>query len=131
MKKIIFLIFILVYFFISTEIFASSAKSVVETRVEGEEVEVYQSVETTVDGETVKKESNQPGKLELEMKREGEQKPTVIFSQESNYSSPTINEVVTPIPRKENKLLNYSLITRKITNFFQNIWLNLTKWLKK
>jgi len=125
-------IFLLLLFFIfPTKIFATSAKSVVETRVEGEQVEVYQSVETTVNGETVKKESRQPGRFELEMKKEGDQKPTVIFSQESNYPSSTINEEITPIPRKENKLLNYSLITRKITNFFQNIWLNLTKWLKK
>jgi len=68
---------------------ASSAKSVVETQVEGDKVEVYQSVETTVDGKTVKKESTQPGKLELEMKKEGENEPTVTFSQEEIFPTQT------------------------------------------
>jgi hypothetical protein len=129
MKKIIFLIVVSVYFFLSGRIFASSAKAVVETQVEGGEVKVYQSVETTVNGETIKKESNQPGKLELEMKKAGEGKPTVIFTQESNSSSiPSPEKGVSPI-KKESRTPNYFWF--KIANFFQNIWLNLTKRLKK
>jgi len=70
---------------------ASSARSVVETQVEGDQVEVYQSVETTVDGETIKKESTQPGKLELEIKKEGENEPTVTFSQEEVSEKPPVS----------------------------------------
>ena len=126
MKKIFLLLLFLIF---PAEIFASSAKSVVETQVEGGEVKVYQSVETTVNGETIKKESNQPGKLELEMKKEGEGKPTVIFTQESNSSPiPSPEKGVSPIKR-ESRTPNYFWF--KIANFFQNIWLNLTKWLKK
>jgi len=129
MKRIILIL--LLFFLFSKEILASSAKSVVETQVKGEGVKVYQSVETTVNGETVRKESKEPGKLELEVKKEDNQKPTVIFSQESNYSSSAVNETVVPTSKKENKLENYFLITRKITDFFHHIWLNLTKWFKK
>ena len=124
-------IFLLLLFFIfPTKIFASSAKSVVETRVEGGQVEVYQSVETTVNGETVRKESREPGRLELEMKKEGDQKPTVIFSQEPNSSPASTRKVAVSPIKKEDRPLSYFWFT-KIANLFQNIWLNLTKWLKK
>jgi hypothetical protein len=126
MKKIFLLLLFLIF---PAEIFASSAKSVVETQVGGGEAKVYQSVETTVNGETIKKESNQPGKLELEMKKEGEGKPTVIFTREPNSSPiPSLEKGVSPI-KKESRTPNY--LWFKIANFFQNIWLNLTKWLKK
>ncbi|PJE67530.1 hypothetical protein COU95_01880 [Candidatus Shapirobacteria bacterium CG10_big_fil_rev_8_21_14_0_10_40_9] len=99
MKKL-FLILFLLFFSFSGEVLASpvperyrasSARSVVETQVEGDQVEVYQSVETTVDGETIKKESTQPGKLELEIKKEGENEPTVTFSQEEVSEKPPVS----------------------------------------
>ena len=72
---------------------ASSAKSVVETQVEGDGVEVYQSVETTVNGETVKKESTQPGKLELEMKNNASvQSGAKSIVSTSEESLPVINK---------------------------------------
>ena len=126
MKKIFLLLLFLIF---PAEIFASSAKSVVETQVEGGEVKVYQSVETTVNGETIKKESNQPGKLELEMEKEGEGKPTVIFTQESNSPLAPSPEKGDSSIKKEIRTPNY--LWFKIANFFQNIWLNLTKRLKK
>jgi len=95
-----FLILFLLFFSFSGEVLASpvperyrasSARSVVETQVEGDQVEVYQSVETTVDGETIKKESTQPGKLELEIKKEGENEPTVTFSQEEVSEKPPVS----------------------------------------
>jgi len=126
MKKIFLLLLFLIF---PAEIFASSAKSVVETQVEGGEAKVYQSVETTVNGETIKKESNQPGKLELEMEKEGEGKPTVIFTQESNSPLAPSPEKGDSSIKKEIRTPNY--LWFKIANFFQNIWLNLTKRLKK
>jgi len=99
MKKL-FLILFLLFFSFSGEVLASpvperyrasSARSVVATQVEGDQVEVYQSVETTVDGETIKKESTQPGKLELEIKKEGENEPTVTFSQEEVSEKPPVS----------------------------------------
>lgn len=95
---------------------ASSAKSVVETQVESSgESQVYQSVETTVDGETIKKESNQPGKLELEMKKEDNQEPTVTFSQET--TSPV---AVIPTPTIKKPPV-FSFVVQ-ITDFFQNFF---------
>lgn len=95
---------------------ASSAKSVVETQVESSgESQVYQSVETTVDGETIKKESNQPGKLELEMKKTGENEPTVTFSQETISPAPATS---TPTVKKPPV---FSFVVQ-ITEFFRNFF---------
>ena len=98
MKKIILILFLL-FFGFSGEVLASSAKSVVETQIEGDKVEVYQSVETTVDGETIKKESNQPGKLELES------------------VSPAL---VTPIPTVKKPSVFPFVV--QITEFFRNLF---------
>lgn len=113
MKKIILILF-LVFFSFSGEVLASpdligasSAKSVVETQVEGDKVEVYQSVETTVNGETVKKESTQPGKLELEMKKnDGESKIT--------------SALVTPIPTVKKPSVSPFVV--QISEFFRNLF---------
>ena len=106
MKKIILILFLL-FFGFSGEILASSAKSVVETQVEGDQVEVYQSVETTVDGETIKKESNQPGKLELEMKKNDEE-------------SEVTPALVTPIPTVKKPSVFPFVV--QITEFFRNLF---------
>lgn len=50
---------------------ASKAYSQAETQVEGSDsIQVHQSVETTVNGKTVRKESNQPGKLSIRAEEE-------------------------------------------------------------
>ena len=90
---------------------ASSAKSVVETQIEGEG-EVYQYVETTVNGETVRKESREPGKLELEMKKEGESEPTVSFSQEEVSEKPSVSFI------------------SQIVEFFRKLFSDLTGWFR-
>jgi len=120
MKKL-FLILFLLFFSFSGEVLASSAKSVVETQVESSgETQVYQYVETTVDGETVKKESREPGKLELEMKKTGEGEPTVTFSQEEIFPTQTpIAEARKPI----------SFISQ-IIEFFRGLVRGLTDWFK-
>ena len=84
-----FLLFVILSF--PDQALASSAKSVVETQVEGDDVQVHQVVETTVNGQTVRKESTQPGKLELEIKKEGENEPTVTFSQEEVSEKPPVS----------------------------------------
>mgnify|MGYP001568126838 CR=1 FL=1 len=120
MKKLsAILLLLLVGFSPSGEVLASSARSVVETQVEGDQVEVYQSVETTVDGETVRKESNEPGKLELEMKKTGEGEPTVTFSQEST-------SVTTPTPTPTQKK-SPVFFAQSIIEFFRNLFLGLTR----
>ena len=113
MKKIILF---LLFFSFSGKVLASSAKSVVETQVEGDNVQVHQVVETTVDGQTVRKESTQPGKLELEMKKTGEEdEATVSFSQE------TVSPVsVTPIPKIDKPPAFFFVV--QVTEFFRNFF---------
>lgn len=97
---------------------ASSAKSVVETEVEAGSGQVYQYVETTVNGQTIRKESTQPGKLELEMEKVGESEPTVTFSQETISPSPTPTLKAEESPQ--------SLITR-IINFLKKLFCRLSR----
>ena len=119
MKKFFVLIFLFVFSF-PGQVLASTAKSVVETQVEAGEAQIYQSVETTVNGETVKKESTQPGKLELEMKKTGEAEPTVSFSQETVTPSPFLS----PTPTFQNEKSPVSFIA-PILKFFQNLFSGL------
>ena len=104
---------------------ASSAKSVVETQVEGE-AEVYQRVETTVNGETVIKESSQPGRLEVKMEKTGEGQPTVTFSQESAQIIATPTSTLTlPV-----KLEPLNSLASQIIDFVRKLLDNLTSWFK-
>lgn len=73
-------------------VLASEAYSRVETKIEGEG-SVYQYIETTVNGQTVKKESSQPGRLEFKMQGK-EQEPVASSSViESVVSNPVSNPV--------------------------------------
>lgn len=117
MRKFLIFLFLPLVFSSPKEILASTAKSVVETQVEGE-AEVYQYVETTVDGQTVSKESHEPGTLELEMKKEGENEPTVTFSQETQTSTQT---PILPSPAS---------FVSQIIEFFRNLFSQLTSWFK-
>lgn len=108
MKKLsLILVLLILNFFLSGKTLASSAESVTETQIKGEG-EVYQYVETTVNGETVSKESHEPGKLELKMEKIGEEEPTVTFSQEPASPTP---EATTPV----------SFVSR-IIEFFRNLF---------
>lgn len=119
MKKI-FLILFLLFFSFSGEVLASSAKSVVETQVESSgESQIYQSVETTVDGETIKKESFEPGKLELKMEKTGEGEPTVTFSQETQASTQTPTPTPPPVS-----------FVSQIIEFIKELLSGLTSWFK-
>jgi hypothetical protein len=105
MKKFFLSLLLLFFILLLTfpyGVFASSAKSVVETKVEGENTKVYQSVEATVNGKTVKKESNQPGRIEVEIRNEGEKKSgsTQSFLEEKGdfSSSPIVSSSSEPSP---------------------------------
>ena len=116
MKIFIIFLFILFIFSLPQAALASStAKSVVETQIEGEG-EVYQSVETTVNGQTVKKESREPGTLELEMKQEGNSEPTVSFSQTTNDNpSPTLT------PTSPIQIERLTSLASQITDFVRKL----------
>lgn len=106
------------------EVLASSAKSVVETQVEAGNAQIYQSVETTVNGKTIKKESNQPGKLELEMTKTGEGKPTVTFFEEPQ-------EKITPALTSEfTSEVPPSSFVSQIIEFVRNFFSSLTSLFK-
>ncbi|OGE71994.1 hypothetical protein A2617_04970 [Candidatus Daviesbacteria bacterium RIFOXYD1_FULL_41_10] len=66
MRKI-FLALPVLFLFFPGFAWASTARSSVQTNVQSGNAEVYQSVEVTVNGKTIKKESREPGKLELKM----------------------------------------------------------------
>jgi len=126
MKKFplfLILVFLTSSFSLPKKLLASSATSVVETWVEGE-AKVYQSIETTVDGETVRKESSLPGKMELKMEKTGEGKSTVSFSQ-SSQNLPSLE--ITPQPEKVLKEVSEVKSERplslfsKLFNFFQSL----------
>jgi len=126
MKKFplfLILVFLTSSFSLPKKLLASSATSVVETWVEGE-AKVYQSIETTVDGETVRKESSLPGKMELKMEKTGEGKSTVSFSQ-SSQNLPSLE--ITPQPEKvlkevlEVKSERPLSLFSKLFNFFQSL----------
>ena len=119
MKKFFVLTFLPFFLAFPGQSQASSATSVVETQVEGE-AEVYQRVETTVNGETVIKESSQPGRLEVKMEKTGEGEPTVTFSQEEQSS-------FTPTFAPEQF---WQDLTNPIVEFVKNLLSNLTSWFK-
>ncbi|MFZ5365901.1 MAG: hypothetical protein ACOZBZ_01270 [Patescibacteria group bacterium] len=115
MKNFFLLTFFLFILAFPDQSLASSATAVTESQVEATgDVQVQQVVETTVDGQTVRKESREPGKLELEMKKTGGGQPTVTFSQESAQiiTSPTPTpspkplSLITPIIDFVRKLLD-------------------------
>lgn len=112
-------------FLFALVLIASSAKAVVETQVEAGDAQIYQSVETTVNGETVKKESNQPGRLELEMEKTGEGKPTVSFIQEPQ-------DKTTPTPEGEPASPEIPAVSfvSQIIEFVKNLFSGLTSWFK-
>lgn len=124
MKRIfIFSIWVAIFFF-PGPVVASTASSVVETQVEGENVQVQQVVETTVNGQTVIKESSQPGRLEVKMEKTGENEPTVTFSQTSGNLTPTL------APRLPQLEPLFSL-TGQIRDFVRKLLDNLlTSWFK-
>ena len=128
LKKFLILFLLLAVFSSPGQTLVSSATAVAETQVETTgETQIYQSVETTVNGQTVKKESSQPGKLELKMEKTGEGEPTVTFSQESQeeiLSSPS-SQTITPSPApgsvqktEEGKL---QTIFKPIIDFFRGV----------
>ena len=79
---------------------ASTAKSVVETQVE-EEAEVYQYVETTVNGQTVRKESTQPGEVKVSVK-DGKTETKITTSPSPSLApSPIATYEATPVPQEE------------------------------
>lgn len=133
MKKLCLILFFLFFSFSGEVSASSSAKSVVETQVESSgETQVYQSVETTVDGQTVKKESDQPGKLELEMKKEGEGEPTVSFSQEEQTSftpTPLATGSFSQPSQPGNSLEKFwQDLTNPVAEFVKNLLVILTSW---
>ncbi len=120
----LFLVFLSSPFFLPKTSLASSAASVTETRVGGGEAKVYQSVETTIDGETVKKESSLPGKMELKMEKTGEGKPTITFLQSpKNLPSeitPTPKKILEEVPEVESNQVSF--IFSKLVNFFRGLF---------
>lgn len=123
LKKFFVLTFLLLILAFPDLSLASSATSVVETQVEGE-AQVYSSIETTVDGQTVKKESTQPGKLELKVEKTGESEPTVTFNQEETSPSPTLR------PTPTEKIIAPANFVSQIMEFVQKLLDNLTSWFK-
>lgn len=103
---------------------ASTATSVVETQIEGEG-DVQTSIETTVNGQTVKKESNTPGKLELKMEQSGENEPTISFSQ-TLTSTPTSPTPTPPLVPAETKPFPES-IAASVIDFVKNFLSDLSK----
>lgn len=97
---------------------ASTARSSVESEVQAGQAEIYQSVETTVNGVTVRKESRQPGKLELKMEQNGTGTPSVSFS--SN-----------PQPSISPKITSSKPSRPWAIAFVQNLLANLTSFLAK
>lgn len=121
MKKLSLILLLLVLgFFASGKVLASFSKSVTETYIEEGSGEVYQYVETTIDGQTVRKESTQPGKLELEMKKTGESEPIVTFSQEeiSSLQPTEVSELEREMPDS---------FVAKIIEFFRKLFSSLTR----
>lgn len=133
MKKFAIPILALLFLALPNQSWASSATAISESQVEvGEgQSQVYQSVETTVNGQTVKKESTQPGKLELKMEQTGEGSPTVTFSQEeatsvlggesqeSGTATPPSESVEEP---KEDSEDRQQSIFTTISDFLKTIW---------
>lgn len=130
MRKIEVSILALLFLTLPGQSLASSATAITESQVKvGEgKAQVYQSVETTVNGQTVKKESTQPGKLELEMRKVGEGSPTVTFSQETQEEmittpsqEPTVRDS-SAIPEGENEEGAIQTILLTIQNFFRGFF---------
>ena len=103
----------LLFLAVPRQSWASSATAVTESQIEGMgDVQVYQSVETTVNGQTVKKESSQPGKLELKMEQTGE--ATSVSDVGSATPSPTTE--VEENPQEESEPQS---VFERIVNFFK------------
>lgn len=118
MRKLTIPILALIFLALPGQSLASSAKAVAESEVQAGEAQVYQSVETTVNGQTVKKESTQPGKLELEMKSGGGASPTTTFSQESQESAVSLQDTVTPSPTPD---VGSPSTLQRFVDFFRQI----------
>jgi hypothetical protein len=132
MKKVI--LALLLYSFFSGEALASSAKSVVETQVEGSEnATVYQSVEAIVNGKTIKKESREPGKLEVELKDEnGAESQKIdsspaVFSWENEEPSPSLAPTPTFVPDNSGDGIFFQTLLNSIERFFGALVSNLTR----
>ena len=94
-----FLLFVILSF--PDQALASSAKSVVETQVEGDDVQVHQVVETTVNGQTVRKESTQPGEVKVSVK-DGKTETKITTSPSPSLApSPIATYEATPVPQEE------------------------------
>lgn len=111
-----FLVLSVLFLFFPNLAWASTARSSVETEVQAGNAEVYQSVETTVNGVTVKKESRQPGKLELKMEQTASGSPTVVFS----TSAAAV---------KSRNSSSFSLMT-PVIEFVKQLFDNLSSFLK-
>lgn len=115
MKKIL-AVFLFLIIFGSKDILASEAYSRVETKIEGSG-QVYQYTETTVNGQTVKKESSQPGKLELKMEQKTDNKEaTVSFSGELIASPTAVKSATSSAGLKTISVFN------QITNFLEQFF---------
>ncbi|MDZ4209903.1 MAG: hypothetical protein U1C56_01850 [Candidatus Curtissbacteria bacterium] len=135
MRKIIACLVLMVFLF-PQNTFASTAQAEAEANVEASgNIEVRQSVETTINGQTVKKESNSPGKLELKMEQSGNSSaPTVSFSQTSTQEPTPTPETkisptpeISPIPQNETPTTQF---VSWISEFAQKLLTNLTSWFK-
>lgn len=115
MKKILVL-FLFLTIFGSKDVLASEAYSKVETKVEGNG-QVYQYTETTVNGQTVKKESSQPGKLELKMEQKIDDKEATVSFSEEPIASPTAVKSATPSAD-----LKSVSVLKQITNFLEQFF---------
>ncbi len=87
----------LIVFISPSPLFASSATAVAETEVEvgNGEAQIHQSVETTVNGQTLRKESTKAGRLELKMESNNSSSGTA-FSQKNDVLSSTTAATVIP-----------------------------------
>lgn len=111
---------------------ASTAWSSVESQVQAGQAEIYQSVETTVNGQTVRKESNQAGRLELKMEQTASGSPTVTFTQELFSPAPMLassSGVATSVAA-ESKGSSASSFATSIIEFTRKLFGNLSSFFK-
>lgn len=122
MKKTLGLLLLLIIFG-SKDVLASEAYSRVETKVAGEgPVQIYQYAETTIYGQTVRKESSKTGKLEIKMEKTGDKEATFSVSEEP--ASPSA--VQSAIPSAGSQAAS---VFNLVTNFFGQLFKQIFKFL--
>lgn len=140
MKKIFVLLILLVFF--PESAFSSSAGASVESGVvTGGKVDIRQSVEVTVNGQTKKLESAGPGKLELKMEQKGSSSPSVTFKQEQFTPVPAVSpsgqalnqngsgQATPSAQAAKSEDSNFSLVT-SIIEFVRQVFGNLSSFFK-